>query len=272
MMQRALVLLSLAAPAAAVFAPQTNDQLKTAVDLCLTEDSSGDCPILAGTPVPDGQGEGNYGAIGDWDVSKITSLNELFKGASSFNQDISSWKVRGVTSMYATFQFASAFNQDISSWDVSHVETMSGMFFGAKAFDQDISSWNVGSVNWMGAMFTSAKAFNQDISSWNVGSVSDMSGMFAGAKQFTHQLCGCTWVASSATQTNMFSSAGDGAGIASEPCYNFVYTDPSAAPQCYTEGRAAAEEVAREAIRPLIADYPDIVSEQWEAATASCGS
>ena len=48
--------------------------LKTAVDLCLDETPDGSCPIFAATTVPDGQGSGQYGPMGEWDVSKVTLM------------------------------------------------------------------------------------------------------------------------------------------------------------------------------------------------------
>ncbi len=123
--------------------------------------------------------------IGAWDVSSVTSMFGMFSGASSFNQDIGSWDVSSVTSMFGMFSGASSFNQDIGSWNVSSVTSMPGMFFGASSFNQDIGSWNVSSVNNMLNMFSGATSFNQDISSWNVSNVTNMSSMFSGASSFS---------------------------------------------------------------------------------------
>ena len=245
MMQRALLLLSLAAPAAAVFNPGISPfKLKSAVKACLALDSTGDCTDLAGTPVPDGQGSGNYGAIGEWDVSDITSMSYLFSGASDFNQDL-------------------------SRWDVSNVRFMQSMFRGATSFNQDISFWNVGTVAFMQDMFRGATSFRQDLSPWDVSKVTNMNNMFLETdtnfpynwSPSARNLCGCAWYDApwNAARTT-----------ASETyCYDFTYPDLSAAPDCYHEGR---KTYIREQIRPFIAQYPNIVSEEWEAATASCGS
>ena len=62
-----------------------------------------------------------------WDVSNVTNMENLFYGATSFNQDISRWDVSNVTNMSYMF-VATSFNQDISRWDVSNVTNMSYMF------------------------------------------------------------------------------------------------------------------------------------------------
>jgi len=126
--------------------------------------------------------------VGDADTSQVTSMPDMFRGASSFNQDIGSWDTSSVTNMANLFLSAHAFNQDIGSWDVSNVTTMSYMFYSADAFNQDIGSWNTSSVTNMGNMFEFASSFNQDIGSWNTSSVSNMSFMFNGASSFNQDI------------------------------------------------------------------------------------
>lgn len=41
--------------------------------------------------------------IGDWNVSNVTNMSNLFNGSSDFNQDISSWDVNNVTNMSFMF-------------------------------------------------------------------------------------------------------------------------------------------------------------------------
>jgi surface protein len=59
--------------------------------------------------------------IGDWDVSSVTDMYEMFYGAESFNQPIGDWDVSSVTDMYGMFLSSESFNQNLSSWIVDNV-------------------------------------------------------------------------------------------------------------------------------------------------------
>ena len=61
-------------------------------------------------------------------------MHEMFRGAASFNADISNWNVLRVTNMQGMFIHAAVFNNDISKWDVSSVTHMDYMFWGAQSF------------------------------------------------------------------------------------------------------------------------------------------
>lgn len=84
-----------------------------------------------------------FSALDSPDLSGVTNMRSMFRGARLFNQDIGSWDVSGVTDMSAMFGDAVSFNQDIGSWDVSGVTSMRSMFRDAASFNQDISGWAV---------------------------------------------------------------------------------------------------------------------------------
>lgn len=128
------------------------------------------------------------------DLSGVTNASNMFRDASSFNQDIGAWDVSNIQNFTNMFSGATSFNGDIGSWDVSGADNMAAMFAGASSFNQDISSWEVGSVTSMNLMFAGyayytnglnayftnyPMVFNQDISSWDTGQVSSMQWMFA---------------------------------------------------------------------------------------------
>ena len=46
--------------------------------------------------------------------------------------------------MSVMFRGATSFNSDLSKWNVGNVKDMSYMFDGATSFNSDLSKWNVG--------------------------------------------------------------------------------------------------------------------------------
>ncbi|MDN5216718.1 BspA family leucine-rich repeat surface protein [Fulvivirgaceae bacterium BMA12] len=133
----------------------------------------------------------------------VISMDAMFNGATSLNQDIGGWDVSNVVTMVAMFASASSFNQDIGAWDVRNVINTALMFASASSFNQDIGAWDVSNVTSMSQMFLSATSFNQDIGSWDVGKVTDMSFMFNGATSFDQTL-GSWDISDVTTMVNMF--------------------------------------------------------------------
>ena len=127
-------------------------ELKAAVDVyieqnCATNTINSGCSI-GGRSIAE-----TYGwPIGTWCVSQVTDMSELFKGKTTFNEDISGWNTSRVKNMNFMFYGTPAFNQDISNWNVSSVTSMYAMF-SYSTFDGDISLWDTSSVSNMGYMF-----------------------------------------------------------------------------------------------------------------------
>jgi surface protein len=70
-------------------------------------------------------------------------MNDMFKGATSFNQNLNSWNVSSLKETSGMFNDASSFNGDISSWITSSIYNMDLMFYNATSFNRDLSGWCV---------------------------------------------------------------------------------------------------------------------------------
>jgi len=112
-----------------------------------------------------------YGHINQWNTSAITSMNDLFKDATNFNEPLGNWDVSKVTNMSGMFADAKKFNQPLTNWDVSNVTNMSDMFRGATSFNKSINHWDVSKVTDMTRIFDGATNFNQPINYWNLTNV-----------------------------------------------------------------------------------------------------
>ena len=131
------------------FSPQSHKELQEGIADCLRLSSVGDCSTSV------------HSSIGDWDVSAVTDMVEMFYNAKEFNADISRWDVSAVTDMSEMFCEAKEFNADISRWDVAAVTGMRRMFYEADSFNADISKWDVSAVIDMTNMFVQASSFDQ---------------------------------------------------------------------------------------------------------------
>ena len=146
----------------------TDANFQQAINACLT------------TNPEDGMcSDSEYGAMPDWDVSKVTDMDRAFDGRDVFNVDISNWDVSNVTNMSSMFINATSFNQPLNNWNVSNVTNMFQMFTAASVFNQDLNSWDVSSVTNMSSMFFYATSFNQSLNNWDISSVINMQEMFS---------------------------------------------------------------------------------------------
>lgn len=141
-----------------------------------------------------------------WEVSAITNMNGMFDGAISFNQPIAQWNVSKVTSMATMFYGCENFNQPLNQWDISNVSSMRAMFYGCDKFNQPLDNWNTSSTTDMALMFADAYNFNQSIENWDVSKVTDMNSMFSGATDFNQPIG--NWDVSKVTNmAGMFNAA-----------------------------------------------------------------
>ena len=123
--------------------------------------------------------------IGDWDVSRVTDMEELFSGYRNFNEPLTNWNVSRVTNMFAMFMHCTNFNQPLNHWNVSNVIQTSMMFYNCRDFNQPLGNWDVSHVMDTEEMFDNCRSFNQDLSNWNVSNVSTITRMFSGCESLT---------------------------------------------------------------------------------------
>jgi hypothetical protein len=109
----------------------TDDNFQSAVTTCLRSN-----------PVDGMCSSSKFGAMPEWDVSRVTSMGWAFMSKTTFNADVSRWDTSSVEGMFGVFYLASAFNQPLASWKTTSVTSTTYMFNGASAFAQDITGWS----------------------------------------------------------------------------------------------------------------------------------
>ena len=96
--------------------------------------------------------------IGDWNVSIVTNMRNLFEGLTTFDEPLNNWIVSSVTNMESMFYGCTNFNQPLDNWNVSRVTNMNSMFRDCRNFNQDLSMWNINSVRNITNMFRGCRS------------------------------------------------------------------------------------------------------------------
>jgi surface protein len=126
--------------------------------------------------------------IGDWDVSRVTNMTQLFSNFTTFNEPLTNWDVSNVRIMLHMFDGCTSFNQPLDNWNISNVTSMTGMFLLCSNFNQPLENWDVSNVRNMNDMFVRCTSFNQPLDNWNVSNVRNMSAVFDGCTSFNQPL------------------------------------------------------------------------------------
>ncbi|MCB0497266.1 MAG: BspA family leucine-rich repeat surface protein [Cyclobacteriaceae bacterium] len=127
-------------------------------------------------------------AVDSPNLSVALSLNQMFHGATSFNQSIDHWDVSNIVIFYGMFWDATSFNQPLNSWVLTSATDISSMFQGATSFNQPLNNWTITTVNTIQVIFKNATSFNQPVNSWDVSNVTNFAGAFQGASSFNQPL------------------------------------------------------------------------------------
>ena len=154
--------------AVAVFTPADKNKLTTGKDTCLNENSAGACPTFAGTPPVSGQGSGTNGAIGTWDVGRVTSMATGETSSSSscpaavLSRSSLLFSLSSCDALTLAFPLSApllflsccccVFPSWFPSLSLPHTclrPLLLLVFEGASDFNQDLSSWDVSRVTTM---------------------------------------------------------------------------------------------------------------------------
>ena len=130
--------------------------------------------------------------LSDIDVSKLTSLNELFFSDMKVNTrvitlDVTGWDVSNVETMYSTFRKLIYLKEikGIADWDVSSLKRCGGLFEECKELEElDLSKWNTKNLIDAGSVFKFCKKLKTpgDLSKWNTDKLSYIRFMFCGCE------------------------------------------------------------------------------------------
>ena len=98
-----------------------------------------DCPEFSGNA---------YFEIGPDTYSKNTNFANAFEDSTRFDgTGLEHLSIEGCKFMQNMFKGCTNFDYDISGWDTSNVVNMTNMFFDAQAFNQDLTGWCVTNID-----------------------------------------------------------------------------------------------------------------------------
>ena len=140
-------------------------------------------------------------------VTGLTSMQEMFYNATSFNQIISGWDVSNVTNMNGTFRNADSFNQNIQPWDTSKVTDATNMFLDNGGFNNggvSMSNMDWSSCSTFLQMFRQTDSFNQAVDNWDVSSAVSLVGMFERNDGFNQDISSWIMPVTSCSAERMF--------------------------------------------------------------------
>ena len=84
-----------------------------------------------------GAAEAKWGRVADWDVSGVTSMQELFRDAQEFSEDLGLWDVSACGSMAYMFCGATVFSGGVAGWD----DRQPGSAIAISSSDRYVHAW-----------------------------------------------------------------------------------------------------------------------------------
>lgn len=124
-----------------------------------------------------------YGwGISSWNVSKVKTIEGMFKDFKHMQFNLDTWNVSSVKNMKSAFEnCANSKTFGISKWNVSAVQTMESMFSGCLEWNEPIDQWDVRSVETMENMFKNCKFVDGTLYDWKLNSLRNITSMFEGS-------------------------------------------------------------------------------------------
>ena len=118
--------------------------------------------------------------LNSWITTSLTDLYGTFEGARKMNSNLSGWRVAKVTTLANMFHGASKFaGEGLESWDTTSVTTLARTFEAAYKMDADLSGWQVDKVTKMWCTFFVASKFRYGLTfSFHIHYILHFRGLF----------------------------------------------------------------------------------------------
>jgi surface protein len=128
--------------------------------------------------------------IGNWDVSKVTTMSQtFFKAAQFVGTGLTKWSTGEVTTLYNTFRAAGEMNSALGGWDVRKVKCILFTFSGATKFvGGGLDKWITTSLTDLRSTFAEASSMNVGVGNWDVSKVTSLRRTFASASEMNLDL------------------------------------------------------------------------------------
>ena len=82
--------------------------------------------------------------IGNWNMKKVETIEDMFRNCSKFNGDLSNWDTSNIFQMRSAFMSCKNFEgKGLKNWDVSNVKNFCYMFSNSENFEQDLNKWKL---------------------------------------------------------------------------------------------------------------------------------
>tara|TARA_R110000803_G_scaffold56955_1_gene114629 strand:- start:244 stop:1380 length:1137 start_codon:yes stop_codon:yes gene_type:complete len=118
------------------------------------------------------------GDLSSWDVSGVTGWNETFKGANTFNANMTGWAVQGNMSNSRLFDSNSTITGiGLDTWDVSNLTHFKA--YNCANLNPDITGWTTPSL--LAVRWQSCGSFDRSMANWDINQVTDFANFLLGA-------------------------------------------------------------------------------------------